>query len=83
MVLEDLDPPDVAAQRVYGLVPADFDELEHRGPMRGGAGEETGAEAVAREVRRVVTYPDDAYASAPKSRACFGSAEGSDPRKPP
>ena len=54
VVLKDLDLPDIAAQRVRALVSADFDELEDRGTPGGGAGEEPGPKAMAREVGWVV-----------------------------
>ena len=57
VVFEDFHATDISAQRVHALVPADLDELEDRDTPGGGAGEETGPEAVAREVGWVVARP--------------------------
>jgi len=46
----------VASLMPLVLVAADLDELEHRGPACGGAGEKAGSEAVAREVGGVVAH---------------------------
>ena len=47
VLLEQIDPADIAAQRVELAVPADLGHLEHRRPALGRAGQEPAAQAVA------------------------------------
>jgi hypothetical protein len=50
MLFEQIGAPDVGAQHVDALVPADLDHLQHAGARLGAAGQEAAAQAVASQL---------------------------------